>query len=240
MEKTIEIPEGYEARIEGNKVILEQKENEDEKTRQGLLSFIRAEKKYTPETVPGEHWDRWIAYLERQKYKEKYDRMAPIYEDKESFESALDKAWKFYNESASATVDGFEDNFRELTFAKGFREGFLYKEKQKGQKHAEWSDEDEKMLEAIVNDIHCGTDFNAEVMHEANRREKWLRERLKSLRPQLHWKPSEEDEKMREHIISDLREFRDCETDEELIADYEDEIQWLKSLRPNHWKPSEE
>ena len=67
MEKTIEIPDGYEARIEGNKVILEQKENEDEKTRQELLSFIRAEKKYTPETVPGEHWDRWIAYLERQK-----------------------------------------------------------------------------------------------------------------------------------------------------------------------------
>ena len=67
MEKTIEIPEGYEARIEGNKVILEQKENEDEKTRQELLSFIRAEKKYTPETVPGEHWDRWLAYLERQK-----------------------------------------------------------------------------------------------------------------------------------------------------------------------------
>ena len=62
-----EIPDGYEARIEGNKVILEQKENEDEKTRQELLSFIRAEKKYTPETVPGEHWDRWIAYLERQK-----------------------------------------------------------------------------------------------------------------------------------------------------------------------------
>ena len=68
-----EIPEGYEARIEGNKVILEQKENEDEKTRQELLSFIRAEKKYTPETVPGEHWDRWIAYLERQKEQETID-----------------------------------------------------------------------------------------------------------------------------------------------------------------------
>ena len=78
-----------------------------------------------------------IAYLEKQKYKERYDRMAPIYEDKESFESALDKAWEFYNESASATVDGFEDNFRELTFAKGFREGFLYKEKQKEQKSIE-------------------------------------------------------------------------------------------------------
>lgn len=52
---------------------------------------------------------------------------------------------------------------------------------------------------------------------------------------------SDEDEKMLEHIISDLREFRDCETDEELVSDYEDEITWLKSRRPQpHWKPSEE
>ena len=34
------------------------------------------------------------------------------------------------------------------------------------------------------------------------------------------------------HIISDLREFRDYETDEELVSDYEREIDWLKSLRP--------
>jgi hypothetical protein len=56
----------------------------------------------------------------------------------------------------------------------------------------ECSEEDKKMLEAIVGDIHCGADFNAEVIREANKREKWLRERLNSLRPQPHWKPSEE------------------------------------------------
>ena len=63
----------------------------------------------------------------------------------------------------------------------------------------------------------------------------WL-EKQKKQKP-AEW--SEEDEKMREHLISDLREFRYCETDEELIEDYEDEIQWLQSLRPQpHWKPS--
>ena len=41
---------------------------------------------------------------------------------------------------------------------------------------------------------------------------------------------SEEDEKMRENIISDLRYFRDCETDEEAVSDYDDEIAWLKDI----------
>ena len=78
------------------------------------------------------------AYLERQKAKEQLDRMAPIYNDKESFESALEKAWKYYNESSSRTVDSFDDDYIECVFSKGFREGFLYKEKQKEQKPAEW------------------------------------------------------------------------------------------------------
>ena len=125
MEKTIEIPEGYEARIEGNKVILEQKENEDEKTRQELLSFIRAEKKYTPETVPGEHWDRWIAYLERQKM----------------------------------------------------------------QNPAEWSEEDKNALEYLHELIGFGyTEKFMDAQTAADMRE-WVN---KSLRPQPHWKPSEE------------------------------------------------
>ena len=75
-----------------------------------------------------------IAYLEKQKAKERLDRMAPIYNDKESFESALEKAWKYYNESTSRKVDSFEDDYIECVFSKGFREGFLYKEKQKEQK----------------------------------------------------------------------------------------------------------
>lgn len=41
MEKTIEIPEGYKARIEGNKVILEPKESEDERIRNLLYCLIR-------------------------------------------------------------------------------------------------------------------------------------------------------------------------------------------------------
>lgn len=94
-----------------------------------------------------------IAYLEKQKEnqyfagyakgysegqlnpkqeKQKYDRMQPIYDNQESFESALDKAWKSYNESGSRTVDSCEDDYIECAHAKGFREGYLFGlEKQK-------------------------------------------------------------------------------------------------------------
>lgn len=34
----------------------------------------------------------------------------------------------------------------------------------------EWSEEDRKMMRNIIDDIHCGTNFNPEVMSEANKR----------------------------------------------------------------------
>ncbi len=42
----MEIPKGYEARIEGNKVILEQKENEDERIRKVLLEYFNDHNSY--------------------------------------------------------------------------------------------------------------------------------------------------------------------------------------------------
>ena len=72
-----------------------------------------------------------LAYLEKQKY----DRMQPVYDNLDSFESALAKAWKAYNDSGSRTVDGCEDDYVECAHAKGFREGYLFGlEKQKERK----------------------------------------------------------------------------------------------------------
>ena len=44
-------------------------------------------------------------------------------------------------------------------------------EKQGEQKPVEWSEEDRKMMRNIIDDIHCGTNFNPKVMHAANERE---------------------------------------------------------------------
>lgn len=100
-------------------------ESEDERMRKELLDYL-----HTRQVVEGLTGTKvkmdWITWLEKQKAKEDLDRMAPIYEDKESFESALEKAWKFYNNSGARTVDICEDNYVECAYAKGFREGFLF------------------------------------------------------------------------------------------------------------------
>ena len=62
-------------------------------------------------------------------------------------------------------------------------------EKQREQKFVEWSEEDRKMMRNIIDDIHCGTNFNPEVMHAANEREKWFKSIC--LRLQSRWKPSD-------------------------------------------------
>ena len=112
-------------------------DSEDERIRKAIVDIIN-----NSNDIDIYSHKHMIAYLEKQKAKERLDRMAPIYNDKESFESALEKAWKYYNESASRTVDSFEDDYIECVFSKGFREGFLYKEKQKEQKPVEPSDDE--------------------------------------------------------------------------------------------------
>lgn len=84
MNKEIEIPEGYEARIEGNKVILELKESEDERIRSLLVwqvhrniedetndlaeSVYDGIKGHDPDLEESiEDWKKCLAYLERQK-----------------------------------------------------------------------------------------------------------------------------------------------------------------------------
>lgn len=76
MEKTIEIPEGYEARIEGSKVILELKGSEDERIRQAIESIIRVYGKTQGEWLAGYDMDTLVVHLrdafaslERQKEK---------------------------------------------------------------------------------------------------------------------------------------------------------------------------
>ena len=68
MNKEIEIPEGYEARIEDNKVILETKQGGDERIRKEIADFIRwAIDRGSITNERREKSDAWLAYLEQQK-----------------------------------------------------------------------------------------------------------------------------------------------------------------------------
>ena len=111
----------------------ELRESEDERIRQEIIDFVL----YKPKGSPtDEEQDRWVAWLETQK-----DRMAPIYEDRDSFESALEKAWNDYH-NGYEKVDSLEDDYVECAHAKGFREGFLFGvEKQKEQKSVDYEAE---------------------------------------------------------------------------------------------------
>ncbi len=103
-------------------LIPELAENEDERLRREIISALKF-------ANDGGVYDKHIAYLENLK-----DRLAPIYEDIDSFESALEKAWKDYDEGYRR-VDCLEDDYVECAYAKGFREGFLFGiGKQKEQK----------------------------------------------------------------------------------------------------------
>ena len=64
-----EIPEGYEARIEGNKVIIELAESEDERIRKEIIktiSWIVPDCQYAI-VLPREQKDKWLSWLEMQK-----------------------------------------------------------------------------------------------------------------------------------------------------------------------------
>ena len=74
MKKEIEIPEGYEARIKGDKIIIDLKDNEDERIRKGLISHLHELKEKSVEgsiLKRPEHYDAWISYLEKQKEQPK-------------------------------------------------------------------------------------------------------------------------------------------------------------------------
>lgn len=60
------IPEGYEAKIEGNKVIFELKESEDERIRKALIHLINEQNGFLT-AINGISVKDIIAYLERQK-----------------------------------------------------------------------------------------------------------------------------------------------------------------------------
>jgi hypothetical protein len=134
----------------------ELRESENERIRKELVQFLTEIKNISEGGRDSWHvrkedagmCDSFLSYLEKQKY----DRMKPIYDARESFESALEKAWNDYH-NGYENVDRLEDDYVECAHAKGFREGYLFGiEKQKEQKPA-WSEEDTLMLTAIIQTL---------------------------------------------------------------------------------------
>jgi len=101
------------------------------------------------------------------------------------------------------------------------------------QPKAEWSDEDEMMVTSIVDVLkrfeHQGaTDMKVD----------WLRNKLKSLRPQHHWKPSEQEKGALRTAIHVLTEERNFPKAAERLQAILDAFEGKESRKD--FKPSEE
>lgn len=96
----------------------------------------------------------------------------------------------------------------------------------------EWSEYDKIQLSEAIQMIEAnGTWIRSEdaVKKVLN----WL----KSLRPQPKQEWSEEDKLMSQRCIADLEYF--LKTDKPSLTNrYKEQIDWIRSLKPNHWKPS--
>ena len=183
MEKTIEIPEGYEARIEGNKVILERKESEDERIRKWIIDEIKATHDYDSPTSR-KSVDDAIAYLERQKEQKP---TTPKYR--------IGEVMRTKQEAAKGITDGLpvivsiDDNYYYCTNEKipiSEQEEYEFPPMNMRQKPAEWSEEDVKKL-AKIRESKSGTLKTEMTFYRQGVRDAF---NYKGFRPS--WKPSKE------------------------------------------------
>lgn len=167
----------HEKGVESNKVIIEQKENEDERIRERIICRLKYDlehnrNKFTKREIPEE-----IAYLEKQK------------EQKPAELSEEDKEELKYTVSVLERC-GFSDS---ANWLKDLPNRFNLQPKQ------EWSEEDGKMRKLIVADIKSlahGDESSMWVGYAG-----WLEERLNLLCPLPQWKPSDEQMEAFENVI---------------------------------------
>lgn len=183
MNKEIVIPQGYEARIEGNKVILEKNESEDKRIRKNLIEWVREFKKLNP-TNPDHNAEcsEAIDWLERQKeQKPEIKYVYPIFRVGDTIKP------KAYNESHR--IDEIKDD--NYVLDNGFTFPIVDQDVWEiVEQPTEWSEEDEDALKYLHKLIDFGYSKDFTGAQTAAEMRRWVN---KFLRPQLHWKPSEEE-----------------------------------------------
>lgn len=214
--KEIEIPEGYEARIERNKIIIELKESEDERIRKEIIDYLNfAESHNLLRVADYKKKKGWLTYLERQKEQKPAEQLGGTF-------TSYDMA---------------------KTFMEGQNYVIAHPEKFGLCKPAEWSEEDEKMFIGVIDTVkdaiaECDCDdVGARAMFIYEKELNWLENRFKSLRPQ----PKVELTLLDKNIIEAAVAFVEQNDHFNCYGgiDKHTVIKALRSLKPS-WKPSEE
>ena len=202
--KYIEIPDGYEAKIEGNKVVFVPKESEDERIRKNILTLVKKH------AVSHERC-QMEAYLEKQKDEAQKQFNLGIQAGREEAMYEMEKEQKpacveidnsnenvvfpFYarvkTSGKAVTIVGGQlsmDGTRWITFSSDSYDHYkVYNPEDlvAEQKPAEWSEEDKRRIVELKTFIAQCNGFNKE-----NRKKAF--DMIDALRPQPHWKPSKE------------------------------------------------
>ena len=202
------IPQGYEAEIKDGKVIIRKVESEDEKIRKDIIHHIEFDKSHN--IIPCKRAESWIAYLEKQGDKDKLIKELGEYKVKytqEVLSQQLEKQGKQHPQT-KVIIPKFRvgdviktSNEEPLTITKiddkgywsmdlficNFDDAVVWDIVE--QKPA-WSEEDKTIIESLIAlcDDKIKTTGFTDVKEHAEKCRHWL----KSLRPQPHWKPSDE------------------------------------------------
>lgn len=218
--KEIEIPEGYEARIDGNKVIIELKESGDEKIRKELLEVIRHCYEDGGYALCTDDYKKYSAYLEKQK-EQKPNVIIPKFRIGDTIclkgsmaEFTIESIdAEYYHGNGWGLPISAENNY-ELV-----------------EQKTVWSEEDENFIKELCNLLASIAKNNYVGCYYAPD----LVSKLRSLRPQSKQEWSEEDENYYDTIVRKLQVIGD---DSGLTRN---QIDFLDTHRPQpHWKPSEE
>ena len=181
------------------------RESEDERIRKELITYHKGMAKVNEETCnPNNLHTKWVTYLEKQK---------------ELFESG--KGLYYY--------DGEKTTYCGYPAVKGNPYDFALSQ-QKEQKPAEWSEKDEHRFISCLARLQ--TKYGTPTINS-----RWFEQHCSKY---SHWRPTEEDERIRGHIIDVLTY---CAKNHISITEafIKRDIDWLKSLHPqHHWKPSEQ
>jgi len=137
--KEIEIPERYEARIEGNKVIFVPKESKDERIRKEILEYFN---QFKDEGLRGVNITDWIAYLEKQKEQKPVE----IHIDNPNIQK--------FDPDVKVTTSDSSASGKELLYVSNKSYKIGYRDGVNSVKPAEWGEEDEDCYNEICRIIN--------------------------------------------------------------------------------------
>lgn len=205
MEKTIEIPEGYEARIDGNKVIIEPKESADERIRKEIIQYL---KDYL--NLPNGNYcrDDFFAWLERQGEHIKFLGSIQIGDEVTRNPdgvlinlSQFKRKAKQGEQNLANSAKTCKDEQNPVIEMKSAEESLgidsktynkIVDECIYGEQNPAWSEEDYARIDELISLLEDAKPYLEKNNNFPDVKLSLVKEWLKSLRPQNQWKPSEE------------------------------------------------